>query len=159
MKQTANVNALKLLGLAGVILWQVYNVVSLSWYATELSQSLDRHVHLQGSLRDATGMLQQLRNSTQDCEAERRERANEMSAARQTQDNLKLRLEQLEEENAWLNQTVAAKEAALSTEQARRMQLEGSVQSLKEQMNLMQGQLLTAQQQQGVLHGGKKHHH
>ena len=41
-----------------------------------------------------------------------------------------------------------------------RYSLESSVQSLKEQMNLMQGQLITAQQQQGTLHSGngKKHH-
>ena len=44
--------------------------------------------------------------------------------------------------------------------QAMRYSLESSVQSLKEQMNLMQGQLITAQQQQGTLHSGhgKKHH-
>lgn len=53
-----------------------------------------------------------------------------------------------------LNQTAAAREGALRAEQAKRLSLEGSVQTLKEQMNLMQGQLVTAQQQQGTLHGG-----
>ena len=41
-----------------------------------------------------------------------------------------------------------------------RIQLEASVHTLKEQMNLMQGQLVTAQQQQGTLHkkpGGRHH--
>ena len=61
--------------------------------------------------------------------------------------------------NSWLNQTAASREQALRQEQAKRLTLEGSVQSLKEQMNLMQGQLVTAQQQQGTLHkGGRKHH-
>ena len=52
-----------------------------------------------------------------------------------------------------------SKEAALRSEQAKRLSLEGSVQTLKEQMNLMQGQLVTAQQQQGTLHGGKRGRH
>ena len=54
---------------------------------------------------------------------------------------------------------VVSKEQALRTEQSMRMQLEASVHSLKEQMNLMQGQLVTAQQQQGTLHkkGGRHH--
>ena len=40
-----------------------------------------------------------------------------------------------------------------------RLQLEASVHSLKEQMNLMQGQLVTAQQQQGTLHKKAGRHH
>ena len=48
------------------------------------------------------------------------------------------------------------REGALRAEQAKRLSLEGSVQTLKERMNLMQGQLVTAQQQQGTLHGGTK---
>ena len=54
---------------------------------------------------------------------------------------------------------VVSKDQALRTEQSMRMQLEASVHSLKEQMNLMQGQLVTAQQQQGTLHkkGGRHH--
>ena len=49
-----------------------------------------------------------------------------------------------------LNQTATAREIALRDEQVKRLTLEGSVQTLKEQMNLMQGQLVTAQQQQGA---------
>ena len=64
--------------------------------------------------------------------------------------------------NSLLNQTATAREISLQAEQAKRLTLEGSVQTLKEQMNLMQGQLVTAQQQQGTLHGGggsrRKHH-
>ena len=59
-------------------------------------------------------------------------------------EDLQLRFDMLQDENTWLNQTAAAKEAALMNEQATRLSLEGSVQSLKEQMSLMQGQLVTA---------------
>ena len=55
---------------------------------------------------------------------------------------------------------VISKEEGLRTEQSMRIQLEASVHTLKEQMNLMQGQLVTAQQQQGTLHkkpGGRHH--
>ena len=72
---------------------------------------------------------------------------------------LEFKIEELTELNSWLNQTASTREQALRHEQAKRLTLEGSVQSLKEQMNLMQGQLVTAQQQQGTLHkGGRKHH-
>ncbi len=74
-------------------------------------------------------------------------------------EDLQLRFDMLQDENTWLNQTAAAKEAALMNEQATRLSLEGSVQSLKEQMSLMQGQLVTAQQQQGTLHAGRHKHH
>jgi hypothetical protein len=71
-----------------------------------------------------------------------------------------LKVEELQELGSFLNQTAMAREVALRTEQATRLTLESSVQGLKEQMNLMQGQLITAQQQQGTLHSGgrrKKH--
>ena len=65
---------------------------------------------------------------------------------------LEFKIEELTELNSWLNQTASTREQALRHEQAKRLTLEGSVQSLKEQMNLMQGQLVTAQQQQGTEH-------
>ena len=68
-------------------------------------------------------------------------------------------MEELEELGQFLNQTVAAREVGLRAEQAMRLSLESSVQGLKEQMNLMQGQLITAQQQQGTLHSGRKKSH
>ena len=69
-------------------------------------------------------------------------------------------MEELQDLNNWLNQTATARDTSLRAEQAMRFSLESSVQGLKEQMNLMQGQLITAQQQQGTLHSGrgKKHH-
>ena len=48
-------------------------------------------------------------------------------------------------------------EQAPPTPAAGATQLEASVHSLKEQMSLMQGQLVTAQQQQGTLHKHKHH--
>ena len=71
-----------------------------------------------------------------------------------------MQVEELQDRSQFLNQTATAREAALRAEQAMRLSLESSVQGLKEQMNLMQGQLITAQQQQGTLHsgrGGKRH--
>ena len=90
---------------------------------------------------------------------ERRDRADHAAAAERRLEDLQLRFDMLQDENTWLNQTAAAKEAALMNEQATRLSLEGSVQSLKEQMSLMQGQLVTAQQQQGTLHSGRHKHH
>ena len=109
------------------------------------------------ALRDAELRLQSLQNATRDCESGQRDRADHAAAAERRLEDLQLRFDMLQDENTWLNQTAAAKEAALMNEQATRLSLEGSVQSLKEQMSLMQGQLVTAQQQQGTLHkkGGR----
>jgi len=63
----------------------------------------------------------------------------------------------VQDDNEWLNRTVVAKAEALRSETSARIQLEASVHSLKEQMSLMQGQLVTAQQQQGTLHKHKHH--
>ena len=132
---------------------------SLSSYALVLSDSYARHEELQTSLRDAELRLQSLQNATRDCESGQRDRADHAAAAERRLEDLQLRFDMLQDENTWLNQTAAAKEAALMNEQATRLSLEGSVQSLKEQMSLMQGQLVTAQQQQGTLHSGRHKHH
>ena len=82
--------------------------------------------------------------------------AERVATAEKERKATQFRLEEVLELNAWLNETAAAREASLRAEQAQRLSLEGSVQSLKEQMNLMQGQLVTAQQQQGSLHSGRR---
>ena len=145
--------------LGGVLALQLWSVGSLSSYALVLSDSYARHEELQTSLRDAELRLQSLQNATRDCESGQRDRADHAAAAERRLEDLQLRFDMLQDENTWLNQTAAAKEAALMNEQATRLSLEGSVQSLKEQMSLMQGQLVTAQQQQGTLHSGRHKHH
>ena len=151
--------ALWTLFLGGVLALQLWSVGSLSSYALVLSDSYARHEELQTSLRDAELRLQSLQNATRDCESGQRDRADHAAAAERRLEDLQLRFDMLQDENTWLNQTAAAKEAALMNEQATRLSLEGSVQSLKEQMSLMQGQLVTAQQQQGTLHSGRHKHH
>ena len=118
---------------------------------------MTKHASLQTALRDAGEAVQLIRNSSVGCEAKQREYAVSMTAARMKEEELQLRLEQLTEENNWLNLTVNARDTSLKAERAQRIQAESSVQGLKEQMNLIQGQLLTAQQQQVNLHK-KKHH-
>jgi len=130
--------------------------VRLGIYATQLRESHERHAELQESLLAAQATLTALRNSstTQQalCESARHDHATELAVAERARTRAQLRLEEVTELNSWLNQTAAAREAALRVESERRAQAEGSAMSLKEQINLMQGQLLTAQQQQGTLH-------
>ena len=146
-----------LLGLTAI--WQVYTMGRLSAYGSHLLESRDRHEELQRSLHDAQSALENLLNDTKSCETARRTHAQEMEQGGRERKALEFKIEELTELNSWLNQTASTREQALRHEQAKRLTLEGSVQSLKEQMNLMQGQLVTAQQQQGTLHkGGRKHH-
>lgn len=87
----------------------------------------------------------------------RADKATAAAEAWQRETALKQRLDSVQDDNEWLNRTVMAKEEALRSETSARIQLEASVHSLKEQMSLMQGQLVTAQQQQGTLHKHKHH--
>ena len=142
--------------LVAVIVWQVYTLGRLGAYGSHLVESRDRHEELQGSLRDAQVALSTLHNNSRSCEAGAKEHAAQLAAADRERKALQLKLEEVQEYSMLLNQTASSRESALRAEQAKRLSLEGSVQTLKEQMNLMQGQLVTAQQQQGTLHGGSK---
>ena len=145
--------------LGAVVIWQVYTLGRLGAYASHLVEARDRHEELQGSLRDAQVALSTLHNNSKHCEAGAKEHATQLADVERERKALQLKLEEVEEYNMLLNQTASAREGALRAEQAKRLSLEGSVQTLKEQMNLMQGQLVTAQQQQGTLHGGSKRGH
>ena len=150
---------LKLLLLAACAIWQVYTMGRLSVYGAHLVESRDRHAELQSSLHDAQAALENLLNSSKSCESAARDHAAALDNAAHEKKALEFKLEELSELNSWLNQTALSREQALRAEQAKRLTLEGSVSSLKEQMNLMQGQLVTAQQQQGSLHRGRKGGH
>ena len=146
--------SLRVVLLGAVSLWQIYTIGRLGTYSHHLVESRDRHQELQDALRDAQAALERMQNSTKSCAELAASHANELQAAEQERTSLQYKLEELTELNSMLNQTATAREIALRDEQVKRLTLEGSVQTLKEQMNLMQGQLVTAQQQQGALHGG-----
>ena len=107
-------------------------------------------------LQETQEALVRLRNSSASCMQKEAEHVATLAAASQERAVLQQRLNERMELNAWLNQTAAARESALRAEQTKALMLQGSVQSLKEQVNLMQGQLVTAQQQQGTLHSGRR---
>jgi hypothetical protein len=147
----------RLLALALALLWQIHTVGKLGAYYVHLRDAREHHELLQRQLIEADEVIEALRNSTASCAlVERRYQAQLDAAARERRD-AQYRLESAEELVAILNQTVAARDASVHAEQAKRLSLEGSVQGLREQMNLMQGQLVTAQAQQGQLHS-KGHH-
>ena len=139
-----------------VVVWQVYTSGRLAAYTTHLVEARDRHEELQSALNDAQDALIALRNHTQSFAQAEKDHAAAIATATKEKRAVQSRLEEVLELNAWLNRTASAREVTLREEQAKRLGLEGSVQSLKEQMNLMQGQLVTAQQQQGMLHGGRR---
>ena len=62
-------------------------------------------------------------------------------------------------ETSWENRHTALRHVLSTTHHSRLTTRTAQVHSLKEQMSLMQGQLVTAQQQQGTLHkkGGRHH--
>ena len=148
--------------LIGVIVWQVFTIGRFAVYKVHLSESYERHLELQTALSDAQEALARMHNSTRECNAQEEEHARELEAAERERLSLERQLDDERDRVTVLNETATSREIALREEQARRYSLEGSVSTLKEQMNLMQGQLVTAQQQQGTLHGaGGKHgkHH
>jgi chromosome segregation ATPase len=142
--------------LGAVVVWQVYLLGRLAAYGSHLRESRERHEELQGALSKAQGALAALRNSSRDCEVAASEQVDALARGEQSRRALQFKIEEANELNALLNQTAVARDLALRSEQAKRLSLEGSVQTLKEQMNLMQGQLVTAQQQQGTLHSGRR---
>lgn len=150
-------NTIKIVLLALTATWQVYTMGRLGAFGSHLLESRDRHEELQRSLHDAQAALQNLHNASRSCEHMAHDHAAQLESAARERKALEFKLEELTELNGWLNQSAAAKEGSLRAEQVKRLTLEGSVSSLKEQMNLMQGQLVTAQQQQGTLHKRGKH--
>ena len=131
--------------LALVVVWQVYTTGRLGAYGMHLVESRDRHEELQQELSGAQRALEALRNNTQRCDAAAKEHAAALASADKERKALQFKLEEVTELNGWLNSTASAREASLRMEQSKRLSLEGSVQSLKEQMNLMQGQLYSTQ--------------
>lgn len=138
-----------------IIAWQCYTCVRLGIYASHLSEGRDRHAELQESLQATQAKLVQLRNSTERCATSESDHALALAAANRLRSTVQIRLEEVLELNAWLNQTAVAREAALHDESNRRQQAEASVMGIREQMNLLKGQLVTAQQQQGTLHSAQ----
>ena len=146
----------RLVLLLAVGAWQMYTSGRLSVYGNHLLASRERHEELQTALEHAQAALSQLRNSTQAALVASDAAAERVAAAEKERKAVQFKLEEVLELNSWLNETAGARETSLRAEQAQRLSLEGSVQSLKEQMSLMQGQLVTAQQQQGTLHSGRR---
>ena len=133
-----------------VIVWQVTRLPAPRTAATwSRAVTGTRSCKVRCEMRSST-----LHNNSKSCEAGAEHAAQLAAADRERKAPLKL--EEVQEYSMLLNQTASSRESALRAEQAKRLSLEGSVQTLKEQMNLMQGQLVTAQQQQGTLHGGSK---
>ena len=137
---------IKLTLFSGVVIWQAYTTGRLAAYRAHLLEARDRHEELQRSLEETQRTMRNSSRSMADTERERAE--------------LHFKVEEVNDLNAWLNETLITRDAALRSEQALRLSLEASVQSLKEQLNLVQGQLVTSQQQQGTLHArrGKSRH-
>mmetsp|Transcript_7706 Transcript_7706/g.15423 ORF Transcript_7706/g.15423 Transcript_7706/m.15423 type:complete len:168 (-) Transcript_7706:301-804(-) len=138
---------------------QLWTQGSLTSYAVELREATERHAALQAMLREAEARMRRMKNETRGCETLGRDKASAAGDAKLREVALQQQIDLLQEDNEWLNHSVIAKEEGLRTEQSMRIQLEASVHSLKEQMSLMQGQLVTAQQQQGTLHkkAGRRH--
>ena len=108
----------------------------------------------------AQAMIAQLRNNsaTQQhlCAMNNREHELALADAVKARAAAQSRLEEMLELSSWLNQTTHAREVALRAEAERRTQAESIIFGLREEMNLLKGQLLTAQQQQGTLHIKRK---
>jgi hypothetical protein len=120
-----------------LVVWQMYTSGRLAAYGLHLRESRDRHAELQRSLSDAEATIAAMRNSTQNCADAEKNHASVLANADRERRATQMRLEEVLEMNMWLNQTASARDAALRAEQQQRATLEGSVQSLKEQMNLM----------------------
>ena len=137
-----------------LVLWQCYSMARLGVYTTHLRDARDRHAELQDSLAAAQAALAQTRNATHDCAAAERDHTSALAKADRARVALQMRLQELGEMNSWLNITAAARAVALHEQGERWSEAETEAMALKEQLNLVKGQLLTAQQQQGTLHGG-----
>ena len=143
-----------------IVSWQLYSITRLRIYASHLHESYERHAVLTDSLSEARMTITQLRNrsaSQQElCARSHREHMAALADTEKARAAAQIRLDEELELNSWLNQTSSAREAALRTEGERRAQAESTVLGLREEMNLLKGQLLTAQQQQGTLHSKRK---
>jgi len=143
-----------------IVSWQLYSITRLRIYASHLHESYERHAVLSESLSEARMTITQLRNrsaSQQElCARSHREHMAALADTEKARAAAQIRLDEELELNSWLNQTSSAREAALRTEGERRAQAESTVLGLREEMNLLKGQLLTAQQQQGTLHSKRK---
>jgi hypothetical protein len=143
-----------------IVSWQLYSITRLHIYASHLHESYERHAVLTESLNEARVTITQLRNrsaSQQElCVRSHHEHMAALADTEKARAAAQIRLDEELELNSWLNQTSSAREAALRTEGERRAQAESTVLGLREEMNLLKGQLLTAQQQQGTLHSKRK---